>query len=249
MAFGEIGFAKRIALNAPKYSRIVEPFADNGTLALYLGKRKPKQHIVNIEDEVLFAVMLFVQTLSAADKKRLKSFNWVGSPEAFDAAVAITATEGADLFYRYFYLNKFSAKTLDKEAPPEFDFLALGKDHKALLYALPPMRVGLKPVTLSNEDPLSVMGSGSAGTFSVLLPKKPEHIDAVESRLPGMAGEFFYAKKSMSSADLFESVAQISDSMNVSTFAASTIMMAQMEVRTNYSSRMVPLEPIETKVA
>lgn len=247
MAFGEIGFAKQIALNAPKYKNIIEPFGDNGTLALYLGKKKPQQHTVNIEDETMFTIMSFIQTLSAADKKRLKGFDWVGSLETFDQVVAITAIEGAELFYRYFYLNKFAAKSKDPEAPPAFDYLKLNQDYKNMLYGLPTMRVGLKPVTLTNEDPLTVMGTGSAGAFSVLLPKKPEHIDAVESRLGNFSGEFFYAKKSTSNDDLFESVAINGDSMNISTFAASSIMMAQFEVRTNYDSKMSALEPIEQK--
>jgi len=128
MAFGELGIAKTIAMNAPKYTRIVEPFADMGTVALYPGMKKPKEHIVNIEDETIFQIMLFMQGYSAADKKALKSFDWVASQETFDAALAISATEGAEHFYRFFYLKKFGVKAKDPEQPPTFDALRLGDE-------------------------------------------------------------------------------------------------------------------------
>tara|TARA_R110001583_G_scaffold34551_1_gene115870 strand:- start:19782 stop:20540 length:759 start_codon:yes stop_codon:yes gene_type:complete len=245
MAFGELAIAKQVALAAPKYRRLVEPFGDYGTLALYPGKKKPKEHIVNCADETVFAIMSLLQSMTAGDKKRLKQYDWAASPETFDAAVSISATEGLELFYRYFYLKKFAAKAKDPEAPPAFDYLKLGHDMRAMLYTLPVARVGLKGVSLTNDDPISLLGNGGPDTYMILLPKTPEHIAAVEGRLGGLGARFFYAKKSMSNDDLFESVAANSGAMIVSTFAASSIMMAQMEVRTNYASRLTPLQTPE----
>jgi len=245
MAFGDLGIAKAIITNAPKYRKIVEPFADGGTLAMYLAKKKPKEHVVNIADETLFALYSFIQSLTSADKKALKTKDWIADPDTFDQALAITATEGVDLYYRYFYLKAFGVKSKDMESPPTFDWLKLGKDHKALLYTLPMARIGLKGVTLSNDDPLAVMSSASgADTFLVLTPKLPEHIDAVEAKLGGTSANFFYAKKSKSNDDIFSAVDSLGSSMNISAFAASSIMMATMEARTNYDSKLIPLEPI-----
>ena len=98
MAFGPPLISKTIAMNAPKYKRIVEPFADMGTVALFPGMKKPKQHTVNIINETIFALMSFVQALSAAEKKKLKGYDWIASPEGFDAALSISAVDGTDLF-------------------------------------------------------------------------------------------------------------------------------------------------------
>jgi len=243
MAFGDLGIAKTIAMNAPKYRKIVEPFADGGTMAMYLAKKKPKEHIVNVEDETLFALYSFIQALSAADKKNLKSRDWVSSPEAFDQALAITATEGADLYYRYFYLKAFGVKAAEPDADPAYDWLSLGNDHKAVLFTLPVARIALKNVTLSNDDPMTVLASASgADTLLVLTPKTPEQIDAVEAKLGSISASFFYAKKSKSNDDIFAAVDSLGSSMNISAFAASTIMMATIEARTNYDSGLVPLE-------
>jgi len=247
MAFGELSIAKQIALNAPKYKKIVEPFGDYGTIALYPGKKKPKEHIVNIEDETIFAVMSLMQSMTSTDKKRLKQYDWIASPETFEAVLAINATEGTDLFYRFFYLKKFGVRSKDPEQPPTFDYLKIGHDMKSMLYTLPVARIGLKNVTLTNEEPISVVnGVSGPDTFVILTPKKPEHAEAIESKLASMSAQFFYAKKSMSNDDLFLSVDQNSnDKMIVSTFAASSIMMAQMEIRTNYESGLAPLLPID----
>jgi len=243
MAFMVPGIAKDIIEKAPKYKRIVEPFGDGGTLALYSEKKKPKEHIVNIEDEILFNLMLFIQGLSSADKKRLKSFDWVSSPETFDSVLAINAVDGPDLFYRFFYLKHFGVKAKDPEQPPTYDWLTLGESAKKILDDLKSQRMGLKKVTLLNEDPIGVMSKGGGSdTFLVLLPKKPEHIDAVEARLNGMGGNFFYAKKSKSNDILFEDVAK-NPNMFVSTLTASTIMAGTMEVRTNYESKQI--QPID----
>jgi len=246
MAFGELGIAKVIAMNAPRYTRLVEPFADGGTVAMYPGMRKPRQHIVNIEDETIFNIMLFMQTHTLADKKNLKARDWVSSAETFDAALAMNATEGPDLFYQFFYLKKFGVRSKDPEVPPTYDYLKLGHDMGKIIFTLPGARVSLKKATLTNDDPLSVALGGS-GTFTILTPRKPEHIEAVESRLAGISGEFFYAKKSMSNEDIFAAVD--AGGPFISTFAASSIMMATMEVRTNYQhksrNKLRIVEPIE----
>jgi len=245
MAFGELSIAKIIAMNAPKYNKIIEPFADNGTVAMYPGMRKPKQHIINIEDETIFNVMLFMQSHSPADKRDLKKRDWVASQETFDTVLAINAIEGKDLFYRFFYLKKFGVKSKDPEQDPTFDYLKNGHNMSSILFTMPSAKVNLKKATLTNDDPLSVI-SGGAGTFTVLTPKKPEHIDAVEVKLSGIGGDYFYAKKSKSNEELFE---EVGGDVIISSFAASSIMMATMEVRTNYEhksrEKLKILEPVE----
>ncbi len=250
MAFGDLGIAKKIVMNAPKYRKIVEPFADGGTLAMYAAKKKPKEHIVNIEDEMLFNLYLFLQQISAADKNNLKARDWISSPETFDQALAINAADGPDLYYRFFYLKAFGVKSKEPTIDPTYDWLSLGNDHKSILYTLPVLRIKLKGVSISNDDPLAVMASASgADTFLVLTPKSQEQIDAVESRLSGVSAKFFFAKKSKSNDDIFAAVDQFGSSMNISAFSASTIMMATTEARTNYESRMVPLEPVVATIA
>ncbi len=239
MAFGDLSMAKTVAMNAPKpIRRIVEPFADRGTIAMFPGMKKPKDHLVNIEDEILFEIYLFIQTLSAGDKKRLKSFDWIGSPETFDAALAITATEGPELYYRFNYVKQFGKRSLDPEALPTFDFLRFGQDMSAILFTLPMTKFGLKKVTLLNEDPLAVMAGagGGADTFMILAPGTPEQVEAVEAKLP-VSASYFFAKKSKSLDELFESAASAGDKVVVSTFASSSIMMATMEVQTNYEHK------------
>ncbi len=251
MAFGELGIAKTIAMNAPKYRRIVEPFADQGTVALFSGMKKPKEHIVNIADETTFALMTFIQNLSAADKKKLKGYDWLAAPETFAAALAINAVDGSDLFYRFFYLKQFGVKAKDPETPPAFDYLKRGHDMAKMLFTLPVAKVGLKKATLTNDDPISVIAAaGGADTFLILTPP-PAEIEAVESRLGGLSANYFYAKKSQSNDDLFAAVDAAGDGAFVSTFAASTIMMATMEVRTNYqpkqANKLKVVEPINAK--
>ncbi len=189
MAFGDLGIAKVIAMNAPKYNKIVEPFADGGTVAMYPGMKKPKQHIVNIEDEIIFNIMSFLQNHSPADKKNLKGRDWIASPEAFDAAIAINAMDGPDLYYRFFYLKKFGVRSKDPEADPTFDYLKLGSDMSKILFSLQVAKVSLKKATITNDDPMSLV-TGGTGTFTILTPKKPEQIQSVEAKLP-IGGDFF----------------------------------------------------------
>lgn len=245
MAFGLINtkVAKMIAANAPKYRRIVEPFGDGGTFALHLEKRRPAEHVVNFEDEMLFALMTFIQQLSAADRSRLKSFDWTGSEETFDKVVAIAATEGAEFFYRYFYLKEFGIMGKDMAEPPMFDWLRRGEDMRAMLYELPVTKIGLRNTTLVQGDPMALVQSGGADTFLILLPVTPEQAAAVEGRLGSISSPFFYARKSGSNEALAQSIAQASGNVVVSSFSAASIMMATMEVRTNYPNKLPIVGP------
>lgn len=240
MAFGELNMAKKIMANAPKYSTIIEPFGDNGSVAFYLNKKKPKSHIVNYANIEMFTLMSFIQKLSSSDKKALKGKDWVGSQEAFDSAVSISAVDGVDFFYRYFYLKNFAERTLDKEAPPAFDFLMFGMDIKDILYKLPIQKVALKKVTLTNEEPGNLISSGGGGSFTILVPNGEEQVNAVESKISGLSGNYFYAKKVTSNQELFDAVKNNLDK-NVITFAQASIMMATMQVITNYDSKLIPI--------
>lgn len=245
MAFGLLNskVAKTIAANAPRYRKIIEPFGDGGTFALFLEKRRPKEHVVNFEDEVMFALMLFIQNLSARDKAALKRFDWTGTEEAFDKALAVSATEGPELFYRYFYLKEFGTMSKDPEAPPVFDWMRRGENMKSMLFDLPIMKIGLKGVTLINSDPMALVSSGGTDSFLILLPQTPEQIQAVESRLGSISSPFFYAKKIASNEQLVEDAASGSDRIVISEFSAASIMMAMMEARTNYENDLMPIAP------
>ncbi len=232
--------AKMIISNAPKYTSISEPFGDGGSLALEMAKRKPKTHELNIEDENLLNAFLSVQKLSATDRKRLKGLDWVGSSEAFDAASAITATEGPDFLYRFFYIKKFGMKMgADPEASAEFDMLSTGKDISGILWGLPLMNAALKNVTITNDDPMGHVSGG--GAFLILLPKKPEHIDAVQSRLGSLGGNFFFA------AAVADGLAVIDTAKKYKKFTVagdkiSSIMMKTYAIITNYESKLVPID-------
>ena len=241
MAFGELGISKKVAENSPKYRRIVEPFGDSGTFALFLAKKPAKTHLLNIVDETRFALLTFMKEHTAADKRTLKSRDWVSSPEAFDAAAATAATDGPDLYYRYMYLKKFAAKSKDPEAPPAYDWLTFGHDMGSIVYGLPLAKVGLKKVEIVLGDPFTVMGSASGSdTFVILVPKTPEDVTAVEAKLP-LSSPFFFAKKVADNQVLFDDAAATGDV--VSHMAASSIMMATFEVRTNYDTKLPIVDP------
>lgn len=243
MAFGVLGIGKKVAENSPKYSRIVEPFGDGGTFALYLAKKPPKTHLVNIEDETLFVLYTFLKEHTGVDKRTLKGYDWVSSPETFDTVAALTASDGPEFYYQYFYLKKFAAKSTDSEAPPAYDWLSLGHDMGSIVFTLPLSKVGLKKVELVLGDPIVTMDGASGGdTFVILTPKTPEQIDAVEARLP-LSSPFFYAKKVKDSQVLFDDAGAVGDRMVVSHMAASSIMMATMEVRTNYDTKLPIVDP------
>lgn len=243
MAFGELNIAKLIAENSPKYGTIIEPFGDGGAFALYLKKKKPKQHILNYEDEELFKIMLIIQNMSGSDFKNLKSRDWIGNLDTFNKAVSISAVDGLDLFYRYFYLKHFSERQLDKEATPIFDVLKNSVDIKLFLFDFKLTKVGLKGVTLINQESISVMSMSGQNPFYILTPKTPEQQTSVESKLDGL-NNFFYAKKKKDNETLILDLKAEQNNF-ISVFAQSTIMMADMQIETNYESRLVPLE-IET---
>ena len=233
--------AETIISNAPKYRAISEPFGDGGTLALELAKRKPKTHNLNVEDESLFSVFLTVQKLSISDRKRLKGFDWVASSETFDKAVAITATEGPEFLYRFLYLKKVGMKMAgaDPADPPQFDVLSAGDDVSDVLMGLPIMKVGLKGVTLTNDDPMTHVSGG--GDFLVLLPKKPEHVDAVKSRLGSLGGTFFFAEKVADGTEVIDLAKQY-PTFIVSGQKVASIMMGSFAMVTNYDSGLVPID-------
>ena len=249
MAFGELGIGKQVAENSPKYTRVVEPFGDMGTFALYLAKKPPKTHLVNIENETLFNLFTFLKGHTAADKRTLKAFDWVSSPETFDTVTAITATDGVELYYKFFYMKKFAARSKDPEAPPAYDWLTLGHDMGSIIYDLPLQKVGLKKVEFVLGDPLTVMTAASgADTFIILAPMTPEQTEAVEARLP-LSSPFFYAKKVADTQVLFDDAAAVGDRMVVSHFAKASIMMATMEVRTNYATKLPIVDPSLRSIA
>lgn len=235
--------AKTILAKAPKYRRIVEPFGDGGTLALELAKKRPKEHVVNVVDEALFLALDFVQRATSADLSRLKKFDWIGSPETFEAVSAITADSGPEMFYRWFYLKKFGMRmSADPEAPPTFDLLSTGLDLKMKLIGLPLMRVGLKGVTLLNEDPLAVLSRYGAGSFLILLPKTPEHVEAVRGRLSGQGGDFFFAAK-VADADVLVEDARKYSALKVAGKKVASIMMSTMSVIANYDTGLPAIDP------
>lgn len=233
--------SKTLVTNAPKYRRIVEPFGDSGTWALELKKRRPREHTLNIVDIDLFAAMSFVQNPSVADKSRIKSFDWISSQETFDKVAAITATEGPEQFYKFFYTKKFGMR-MGPEELPTYDMLSQGKDIRPLLFALPLMKVGLRNVTLLNDDPLSVLGSaGGSDTFLILLPKEESDVTAVKGRLKGLGANVFFAVKVPDADEAFVWAKAFPD--QTSAITVPSIMLNKMAVVTNYPNKLVPLDP------
>lgn len=246
MAFGELNkkVAKIIAANSPKYSSIVEPFGDGGSFAFTLEKKRPKQHTVNFEDEMTFALMTFIQNITGSDKARLKAFDWVASEETFDKVLFIAATKGAELFYRYFYLKEFGVMAKDMEASPTFDWMRRGESMKSMLFDLPLMKIALKGVTLVLGDPMALVKSAGADALLILLPGTPEQTTAVEGKLSGISSPFFFAKKSKGLEELTQSLTVAgTGKIVVSAFTAASIMMADFETRTNYPNKLPLLEP------
>lgn len=233
--------AKTIAANSPQYRRIVEPFGDGGTFALYFDKRRPREHVVNIVDPVLFAAMSFVQTAPKSQMNAIKRRDWTGSQEAFDAAMAVTATDGPDFFYRFLYTKKFGMSMKPGEEPT-FDILSTGKDGRKHLWGLPLMQAGLKRVQLVNGDPFAVL-SGGQETFTILLPKKPEDAESAKSRLASISGPFFFAAKVKDAMEIVETAKQMADK-NVTAITAASIMMNTMLTVWNYESDLEPLAAV-----
>ncbi len=243
MAFGELKLSKHIALNSPKYATIIEPFGDNGTFALYLKKKRPKQHILNYESEDMFKIMIIIQNMTASDFKNLKSRDWHGSVDSFNKVVSINAIDGLDFFYKYFYLKEFSERQLNEDAPPVFDVLKIGMDITNFLFSFKLTKIGLKGVTILNQDYKSVISMSGQNPFYILVPKTPEQQDFVKGKIAGL-GNFFYAKKSLNNTDLIDTAR--SETINiVSTLTISSIMMQTMQVITNYENRLIAVD-IET---
>ncbi len=243
--YGELKLAKKIADNSPKkYMRIVEPFGDGGTYALYLAKKKPKEHILNIQDPVKFAMMTFLKNQTNEDKRKLKGFDWSATSETFDKVMKITATEGAEFYYKKMFEMSFGNMQKDKTQMMTFDYLQNGQNIKTIIYELPLQKLGLKNVQISNEaDPISIIKKYDApGTFMILLPFSPEHIQAVEALLP-LQSSFFFTKKVMDINMLYDFARENKKDMKVSYMASTSIMIADMEVLTNYQTSLQIVEP------
>ena len=237
--------AKTILGNAPAYTRIIEPFGDGGTLALILKKRRPSSHLVNIENPELFAAISFAQGATSSDRNRLKSFDWIGSQETFDKVSGITAVDGIDAFYKFWYVKKLGTRDIDPEAPKIFDMLKSGHDSFPPLFGLPLMSVGLRGVELVNVDPLSVNVQGG---FAVLLPGKPEHIEAMRGRLASLSGDFFYGAKVKDTTQLIEMASNLKN-LNVSPLAVASIMMASYSIVTNGDRKSTRLNSSHTDIS
>lgn len=228
--------AKMIAGNAPKYSKIVEPFADKGTFALFTAKKPAIQHVVNIVDPEIYAAMVFAQSYTASDFSALKKMDWVSSPDAFDAASAITDIEGVNFIYHFLYLKKFGMKMLGAESV-SYDVLSFGKNIKNSIYAFPLMKALLKKVTFVNGDPMSLIPSDG---FMILVPP-PDQVEAVKVKLKGLSGSFFFAAKEASS-DAVVQTAEAMQGLNVVGQKVASIMMADYSLITNYDSKLVPID-------
>lgn len=237
--FTATNMSKAIMELAPKYRRIVEPFGDGGTYVMYGVKKKPKEHIVNIVDEMKFNLFDFCQNFTSADKKRLKGFDWVSSFETFQSVLKIMAMDGAEFFYKYFYQKKFGIMDMtDMEAVPTYDWTTFGDSIKHLLDEIQETKALLKKVTLLNEDPFSVMGkAGGVDTFLILLPKG-EDVESVESRLGGLSGNFFFAKKT-DVEQLMDAVGKMPN-LNIYARNAGSAMSATAQVVINYESKKYP---------
>lgn len=243
-AFGAMNasLAKTLATNAPKYQKIIEPFGDAGSFAFYLAKRKPKEHLLNVEDETLFNLLTFVQKMSSSHKAQLKRFDWISSKETFEKALAIKATEGPELFYRFIYLKKFGERATDPESDPVYDWLTVEEDTSSVLFSLPIMRSALKVVVLSLGPGLKMITGGDAKTFWVLLPKKPEDVEGVRSRIKTLGSPFFFGAKINTNEQIVEAVKQYPN-LKVNAMTASSIMMGKMITVWNYDTRLEPLDP------
>src|SRR3990167_2434560 len=198
--------SKHIAQNAPKFSRIVEPFGSYGSICFENTMRKPKEHIVNVEYVIVFSLLSFLKNITSSDKKDLRSRDWVGSEVAFNTVSSITATDGIDFYYKYMYVREFGNMAM-KGSAPMFDWTMAGEDIKNNLFDIQMQALSLKKITLTNEN-YSVALNGSMGvdTFVILTPKTPEEIAACESKLPSLSNPFFFSKKSKSIDDLLQAV-------------------------------------------
>lgn len=231
--------AKTIAENSPKYDKIIEPFGDGGTFALYLKKKKPKTHILNIVDEILFNAFVFIQNITGSEKSQLKKFDWIGTKETFDSVVKINATSGAQFFYNFLYIRHFGTRVEEGETPL-FDVSKINEDISNKLFDIPLMRVALKGITIENDDPAKHINSGGQ-TFLILLPKTPEDNELVRSKLNGISGNFFYSNKVKDFNIIIED-AESFNNLIVSPLSVASFMVGDFSVLKNYESKIEPID-------
>ncbi|MCI1700000.1 hypothetical protein [Liquorilactobacillus nagelii] len=229
--------AKTIALNNPGYSKIVEPFGDSGTYALFAAKKPAKQHIVNIVDPEMLAIMQFAQSYSNSDFSTLKNENWNSDQDTFNQVQTISDTEGEKLVYKHLY-NKWYGMSMLGSDEVNWNVLTLNQNSKNKLFAFPLMKVLLKSVEFQNVDPLSLIPSDG---FMILIPDS-QNIDSVKSKLAGLSGQFFFAGK-VSDGMAVITDAQSMNNLNVHGQEVASIMMNSYSMITNYDSRLTKINP------
>ena len=231
--------AKTIALNNPNYSKIVEPFGDAGTYALYPQKKPAKQHIVNIVDEETLAIMQFAQTYSNSDFSTLKSENWNSDEDTFNQVQTINDLEGEKLVYKHLY-NKWYGMSMVGSDEVSWNMLTLNQNSKNKLFAFPLMKALLKPVEFQNVDPMSLIPSDG---FMILIPDT-ENLDSTKSKLTSLSGQFFFAGKVSDDAQVITDAQQM-NTLNVHGQEVASIMMNSYSMVTNYDSRLSKIDPTQ----
>lgn len=231
--------AKTIARNSPKYDKIIEPYGDGGTFALYLQKKKPKTHILNIVDEILFNAFLFIQNISGSEKSQLKKLDWIGTKETFDKVIKINATSGVQFFYNFLYVRNFGTRVKEDETSI-FDISKINKDISNKLFDIPSMKVALKGVTILNDDPTKHINSGGQ-TFLILLPKSPEDNETTRSKLNGISGNFYYGGK-VADFNLIVEDAESFNNLIVSPLSVASFMVGDFSIITSYESKLEPID-------
>lgn len=229
--------AKTIAMNNPNYSKIVEPFGDAGSYALYPQKKPAKQHIVNIQDEEMLAIMQFAQSYSNSDFSTLKNENWNSDEETFNQVQTISDLDGEKLVYKHLY-NKWYGMSMTDSDEVSWNMLTLNQNNKNKLFAFSLMKALLKPVEFQNIDPLSLIPSDG---FMILIPDS-QNIDSVKSKLTSISGQFFFAGKISDGSQAIQD-AQTMSNLNVHGQEVASIMMNSYSMITNYDSRLSKIDP------
>ncbi|MFT8747120.1 hypothetical protein [Liquorilactobacillus nagelii] len=229
--------AKTIAMNNPNYSKIVEPFGDAGSYALYPQKKPAKQHIVNIQDEEMLAIMQFAQSYSNSDFSTLKNENWNSDEETFNQVQTISDLDGEKLVYKHLY-NKWYGMSMTDSDEVSWNMLTLNQNNKNKLFAFSLMKALLKPVEFQNVDPLSLIPSDG---FMILIPDS-QNIDSVKSKLTSISGLFFFAGKISDGSQAIQD-AQTMSNLNVHGQEVASIMMNSYSMITNYDSRLSKIDP------
>lgn len=229
--------AKTIAMNNPNYSKIVEPFGDAGSYALYPQKKPAKQHIVNIQDEEMLAIMQFAQSYSNSDFSTLKNENWNSDEETFNQVQTISDLDGEKLVYKHLYNKWYGMSTLGSDEV-SWNMLTLNQNDKNKLFAFPLMKALLKPVEFQNVDPLTLIPSDG---FMILIPDS-QNMDSVKSKLTSISGQFFFAGKIPDGSQAIQD-AQTMSALNVHGQEVASIMMNSYSMITNYDSRLSKIDP------